>query len=209
MHASLGKIFCKSVNEIWSYHANKLCDGRTDPEHFYVPPMASPWRESITIKLGTAYASWTKIIRPPVMTQIWHQWWPWEVTMTSNHWNNIIIIFPDPKQHIKVVLFMSVALFCFVAFTRVVVILDFANMAAPWGRPSWRPSKIEKVWFGQHMCQIWCFWKNLNQKSLTAPTITNFWSFMVIYWIGLLPAMSFWCNRSPVMPAIKKSKILK
>ena len=36
-------------------------------------------------------------------------------------------------------------------------ILDFAN-------------RNLKVWLGQHICQIWCFWKNLNQKSLTAPT---------------------------------------
>ena len=33
---------------------------------------------------------------------------------------------------------------------RVVAILDFANMAAPGGHSSWRPSKIEKVWFRQH-----------------------------------------------------------
>ena len=65
-------IFCKSVNEIWRYHANKLCDGctdgRTDHEHCYVP--------------------------------------------------------------IKVVLFMIVTLLCFITSTRVVAILDFANMVA-------------------------------------------------------------------------------
>ena len=49
--------------------------------------------------------------------------------------------------------------------------IGFRQYCGPRGRPSWRPSKIEKVWFGQHMCQIWCFWKNLNQKSLTALTI--------------------------------------
>ena len=33
------------------------------------------------------------------------------------------------------------------------------------GHPKWRPSKIEKVLFGQHidLCQILCLWKNLNQ----------------------------------------------
>ena len=50
--------------------------------------------------------------------------------MTSNHCNNVIIIFPDPNNPIKVVLFMIVALLCFVTSTRVVAILDFANMAA-------------------------------------------------------------------------------
>ena len=50
--------------------------------------------------------------------------------------------------------------------------IGFRQYGGRRGRPSWRPSKIEKVWFGQHMCQIWCFWKKLNQKSLTALTIT-------------------------------------
>ena len=39
-----GQLLCKLVNEIWSYHANKLCGG----QHFYVPPMASPWRGTKT-----------------------------------------------------------------------------------------------------------------------------------------------------------------
>ena len=40
-------------------------------------------------------------------------------------------MFPDPKNPIQVVLFMIVAPLCFAASTRVVAILDFANMAAP------------------------------------------------------------------------------
>ena len=124
------------VNQCMIYEVITLTsfvtDARTDgPRAFLCPPMASLWRESITIKLGTAYASWTKFIRPPVLTPKWHQWWPWEVTLTSNHLNNIIIIFPDPKNPIKVVLFIIVALLCFVTSTRVVAILDFPNMAAP------------------------------------------------------------------------------
>ena len=39
------------------------------------------------------------------------------------------------------------------------------------GRSSWRPAKIETVGHRGHMSQIWCFWKNLNQKSLSSLTI--------------------------------------
>ena len=38
------------------------------------------------------------------------------------------------------------------------------------GRSSWRPAKIETVCQRGHMSQIWCFWKNLNQKSLSSLT---------------------------------------
>ena len=50
----MGQILCKSVKEIWSYRANKLCDGQTDgrtPSIYMSPPMASPWRGTIINKI--------------------------------------------------------------------------------------------------------------------------------------------------------------
>ena len=41
------------------------------------------------------------------------------------------------------------------------------------GRSSWRSAKIETVSHSGHMSQIWCFWKNLNQKSLRSLTMIN------------------------------------
>ena len=49
----------------------------------------------------------------------------------------------------------------------------FSKWRTARGRPSWRPSKIETVCHRGHMGQIWCFWKNLNQKSLSSLTIVN------------------------------------
>ena len=40
------------------------------------------------------------------------------------------------------------------------------------GRSCRRPAKIETVCHRGHMSQIWCFWKNLNQKSLSSLTTT-------------------------------------
>ena len=41
------------------------------------------------------------------------------------------------------------------------------------GRSSWRSAKIETVYHSGHMSQIWCFWKNLNQKSLRSLTMLD------------------------------------
>ena len=41
------------------------------------------------------------------------------------------------------------------------------------GRSSWRSAKIETVCHRGHMSQIWCFWKNLNQKPLSSLTIKH------------------------------------
>ena len=38
------------------------------------------------------------------------------------------------------------------------------------GRSSWRSAKIETVCHRGHVSQMWCFWKNLNQKSLRSLT---------------------------------------
>ena len=97
------------------------------------------------------------------------------MTLTSNHLNSIRIRFHDQKHHIKVVLLMIICLF---VFSRQLISkpggghIGFCQYGSSSGHSSWRSSKIEKIWLGQHVhvCQIWCFWKNLNQKSLTAPT---------------------------------------
>jgi len=35
--------------------------------------------------------------------------------------------------------------------------------------PAWHPPKFDWVWFGQHLSQIWRFWKKLNQNIPKAP----------------------------------------
>ena len=98
----------------------------------------------------------------------------WAVTLTSNHLNNIIIRFPLPKiPHTSGIIHDSMP-FWFFSLQLISKPdgghIGFRQYGGPSGHSSWRPSKIEKVWIGQHACQIWCFWKNLNQKSLTVPT---------------------------------------
>ena len=48
-------------------------------------------------------------------------------------------------------------------------IFDFCQYGGPRGRPSRRPSKIEKGWYDRHLSQIWCYWKNLNQNIPKVP----------------------------------------
>jgi hypothetical protein len=42
--------------------------------------------------------------------------------------------------------------------------LGFSQNGGPECRPSLRPAKIEIVWHGGHLVQIWCFCKNLTQN---------------------------------------------
>jgi len=47
--------------------------------------------------------------------------------------------------------------------------IGFSQYGDPWCQISWRPQKIEKVWYKEYLDQIWCFWKNLNQTTPMLP----------------------------------------
>ena len=74
---------------------------------------------------------------------------------------------------------MIVAPLCFVAFYPGGGHIGFRHYGGPRGRPSWRPSKIEKSMVWAIYVPNLVLWKNLNQKSPTAPTITKKLLFLV------------------------------
>ena len=120
---------------------------------------------------------WIKITKTLNMSTKLHLGWYWDVTLTSNHWNNTRIMFHDPKHPMKVVLLVILCLFGLpLQLTSNLGggHIGFRKYGGPNGHSSLAPSEIETVWLGQHICQIWCFWKNPNQKSVTAPTIQLF-----------------------------------
>ena len=47
--------------------------------------------------------------------------------------------------------------------------IGFCQYGGPMGLSSWQSAEIERVWYGQHLDQIWCFWKDLNQTILLMP----------------------------------------
>jgi hypothetical protein len=52
--------------------------------------------------------------------------------------------------------------------------LGFSQNGGPEGRPSWCSAKLEIVWHGGHLVQIWCFWKNVNQNIPKPPDYEAF-----------------------------------
>jgi len=60
---------------------------------------------------------------------------------------------------------------------RMVAILDFANMATPWGARQ----KIQTVWHGRPLGHIWCFWENLNQNIPNTPDYYGWFLTLVLF----------------------------
>ena len=106
------------------------------------------------------------------LTPKWPFGKPWVVTLTSNRWKKVWIRLFYPSNPRKVVLLIILTLSELKLWLNSNTggrHIGFCQYGGPVGRPTWRPPKIEKVWYRLHMGQIWCFWKNVNQTFPIMP----------------------------------------
>ena len=88
------------------------------------------------------------------------------VECASYHQNNIMIVFPDPKNPQKEV---SCVILSHIVFKLALIFatngghIGFCQYGGPIGHPSWQSAEIEIIWHGHHLGQIWYFWNDLNQ----------------------------------------------